>query len=50
MFLGPVAEDGVHHADVFICPTWASQSGGVTAGSEWCVAGRGDTFREGRED
>lgn len=31
-------------------PTWAAQSRGVTAGGEGCVGGRGDTFREGRED
>lgn len=40
----------VNHAGVFNSPTWAAQSRGVTAGGEWCVAGWGDTFREGRED
>lgn len=40
----------VNHAGVFNSPTWAAQSRGVTAGGEWCVAGWGDTFKEGRED
>lgn len=38
----------VQHADVFVFPTWAAQSRGVTAGSEGCVAGWGDTFEEGK--
>lgn len=32
---------------MFVFPTWAAQSSGVTAGSEWCVAGWGDTLGGG---
>lgn len=34
-------------AGVFVFPTWAAQSRGVTAGGKGGAAGRGHTFREG---